>query len=382
MKKFLTSLSLCLALTSTFVQESSAISLTGASEWAQPYVYAGITSNIVPDSLQNSYNSPITRADFCALAVATYETVTGSEIRTRYSFSDTTDINVEKMAGLGVVSGTSDTEFSPDVSINRQEAALILNHLSNSLGYTLPEATATFADAQDISDWARDAVGKVCQAEIMNGTGNDEFSPQNSYTKEQSILTLLKVFTMVSGADMNALVQEGQAYIAQNPVVETPVVTKSNSDLYNSVLTPLAHALHSNYNFNDLSSNNLSELYFYYNSYQVGYVFLDINSDGVDELLIAEMYAYTPNQLIALYYLNGETPTLAFNAAERVHFYLCSDGLIASTGSSGFDSTESCTYELTSNGMVLVNDSRTKNPYNITDPWNPNYSSISTLAMG
>ena len=60
---------------------------------------AGIELGIVPESLQSAYAQATTRAEFCALAAGLYETVTGSEITDRMTFTDTEDENVEKDGG-------------------------------------------------------------------------------------------------------------------------------------------------------------------------------------------------------------------------------------------------------------------------------------------
>lgn len=229
MKKILTGLSLCFVCSPLFHQEVSAISLVGVSEWAKPYVYSGISNHLVPDSFQNNYTAPITRGEFCALAVATYEEITGSEITERKSFSDTTDENIEKMAGLAVVTGVTETEFSPDSTITREQAAIILSNLSAQLGMELEASDVDFDDYETISSWAVDAVGKVNRADIMGGTEGDTFSPKGNYTKEQSILTLLKVFSMATENDITVLITQAEEKIALMPVQQfyTPSIDGS-----------------------------------------------------------------------------------------------------------------------------------------------------------
>ena len=65
------------------------------------------------------------------------------------------------------------------------------------MGHPLPAAAPTFADNASISSWARDAVGRVKAAGIMDGTGNNQFTPQGTYTREQSILTILRLYNTV-----------------------------------------------------------------------------------------------------------------------------------------------------------------------------------------
>ena len=55
-----------------------------------------------------------TQAEFYALATALYETGTGSPITQRVTFSDTSDVNVEKIAALEMVNGVGNDRFDPD----------------------------------------------------------------------------------------------------------------------------------------------------------------------------------------------------------------------------------------------------------------------------
>lgn len=166
------------------------------SSWAAPQVNEAIAAGIVPDAFQSGYTRPATRAEFCALAVELYEAVTGTEITQRATFTDTDDLNVQKMAGLGVVLGVGDGTFNPDGTLTREQAATMLVRLAEAMGHPLPEGTATFTDNASIASWAVDAVGRVQAAGLMGGVGDNTFSPQGSYTVEQSILTALRLYDL------------------------------------------------------------------------------------------------------------------------------------------------------------------------------------------
>ena len=169
------------------------------SGWAAEQVNAAIAAGLVPESLQSGYTAPITRAEFCALAVELCETVTGEEITQRATFSDTSDVNVQKMAGIGVINGVGGGKFDPDGQLTREQAAAILSRLAEAMGRPLPGAAASFADNASIASWAMDAVGRVQAGGLMDGVGNGLFSPQGSYTREQSILTILRLYELTQG---------------------------------------------------------------------------------------------------------------------------------------------------------------------------------------
>jgi len=177
---------------------TTAPNLHTASSWAHEGITNAIDLGIVPVSLQNNYTNNITRAEFSALAVALYETVTGREITARTEFNDTTDINVQKMGGLGVVTGVGGGNFAPNNTLTREQAAVMLARLAYSIGQPLPQVASTFADNAQLSSWAVDAVGQIQAAGIMGGVGNNMFSGRGDYTIEQSIITMLRLFEILS----------------------------------------------------------------------------------------------------------------------------------------------------------------------------------------
>lgn len=199
--------------------------VASASAWAREGLNDAHNAGLIPAGLQAGYTQPATRAEFCALATALYETVTGTEpYYGRSVFTDTTDVNVSKMAGLGVVSGIGNGRFDPDGKLTREQAASMLSRLAEAIGFPLsarsstageaavatverpmaekpvftpPAATPpTFADNAAISSWAFDAVGQVQATGIMSGVGNNTFDPQGKYTREQSILTMYRLYAI------------------------------------------------------------------------------------------------------------------------------------------------------------------------------------------
>lgn len=168
------------------------------SDWARAAVDEAAALGFVPVPLRTRYTQTITRAEFCALAVRLYEGLTGQEVAGRSSFTDTDDLNVEKAASLGVIAGMGGGIFAPDAPLNREQAAVILTSLARSLDAPLSPAAPAFADSGAISAWAADAVGQVQQAGIMSGTGGGNFSPKDTYTREQSVVTIMNLYRRLS----------------------------------------------------------------------------------------------------------------------------------------------------------------------------------------
>ena len=173
------------------------------STWAQGYVQEAVAQGLVPQHLQTRFTDSITRAEFTHLGVALYESATGRTITGRTEFVDTDDVNVQKMAYVGVVRGVGGGRFNPDGLLTRQEAAAMLSRLIGVIETPMRNHTATFADGDSISTWATDYVGQMRLFGIMGGVGGNRFDPHGRYTIEQSITTMLRVFQMESVSDIN-----------------------------------------------------------------------------------------------------------------------------------------------------------------------------------
>jgi hypothetical protein len=192
---------------------SSDASIPQISEWLESDVNNAAEHGLIPDVLMfyppNSikrnqlntytpYQGYINRAQFCALAVQFYETVTGIEISERRYFADTSDINIEKIGGLGVVTGVGNDRFDPNGIISREQAAVILTRLAERLGQPLAEYTNTFSDSRDISAWAAMQIGQVQGVGVMGGTGNNRFSPKQAVTIEESIAVIARLYDILT----------------------------------------------------------------------------------------------------------------------------------------------------------------------------------------
>ncbi|NCE65946.1 hypothetical protein D1159_15505 [Pseudoflavonifractor sp. 524-17] len=206
------------------------------SDWAAESVSAAIAAGIVPEALQKKYASPITRAEFCALAVNFYETSAGKTITQTAAFQDTSDPAVQKMAGLGIVTGIGNGKFNPDGLLTREAAAVILVRLSAALGNPPAQAAPNFTDNNSISGWAVEPVGQCQAAGIMGETGGGRFQPQGTYTREQSIVTLMRIGDT---AAQNAVDTLAIGEIAGIPMGKTKAltVTSTPANVPNHTLT-------------------------------------------------------------------------------------------------------------------------------------------------
>lgn len=63
------------------------------------------------------------------------------------------------------------------------------------VGKTLPEVSEDlpFQDAEQIADWAKESVAVMYHWGILQGKEDGSFDPQGSFTREQCLLTLLRL---------------------------------------------------------------------------------------------------------------------------------------------------------------------------------------------
>ena len=178
-------------------------SLSNSSPWARVELEKAAGLGLITTALQAAnvdLRDSITRAEFAALTVRLYETVANRTISTGTNpFNDTSDSNAIKAAAIGVTVGVTPTTFAPHDLLTREQAATMLSRLANALGRPLTSVQTTFADSAQVSSWAFNAVGQVQTTGIMQGVGDNTFLPRGSYTREQSIATIVRTFDFLSG---------------------------------------------------------------------------------------------------------------------------------------------------------------------------------------
>ncbi|MHB1154191.1 MAG: S-layer homology domain-containing protein [Eubacteriales bacterium] len=87
--------------------------------------------------------------------------------------------------GLGLFLGTSDTLFSPDDYITREQLAVITMRTYN-LGVADPVEYQKYADHASISDWARNGVSSCLNARVFRGLYTEEnFKPNEPVTRAE-----------------------------------------------------------------------------------------------------------------------------------------------------------------------------------------------------
>ena len=99
----------------------------------------------------------------------------------------------------GIVSGVGNNEFHPEDPVTREQICLMLKKFAEKIKVELPVNTEekVFKDNDKISSWAADAVSACQKAGIVGGDANDNFNPSSGATRAQAALMLVKFSEIV-----------------------------------------------------------------------------------------------------------------------------------------------------------------------------------------
>lgn len=216
------------------------------SAWAQKSIEELILSDLYRESAFEAYTAGISRIRFVYLMVELYESLTGQSVKVDelVTFDDTTDEYALKAAKIGITNGIGDNKFGPDIILNREQMTTFIVRtleLANiDLDYS--EEIMSFDDDEEISNWARDSVYIAKSFKIIEGTGNNKFSPKRFATNEQALIMTHRLLGSYSDFKWYQEFKDDRIYI------------RINNELYNLKFE--------NNVILDLSSTDKGELYF------------------------------------------------------------------------------------------------------------------------
>lgn len=178
------------------------------SPWAIEEILEAKNLKLVPENLDSDFQNEITRAEFCQLAVELSKSVllkrNASIVElaqvknidlSNNPFTDTRDKNVIFAYHAGIVSGRDATTFDPHSKITRQEAAKMLGNTSKFFDVfeLVTFKDVSYSDDYNIASWALDDVRFLNKAGVMKGINPEKFAPKDLYTREQAMVTFLRL---------------------------------------------------------------------------------------------------------------------------------------------------------------------------------------------
>lgn len=171
--------------------------------WYTEYVSALAAAGIVNGKTETEFapDDAITRAEFVKIIAG----IAGAEAAS--SDSSFSDVSADAWyapyvawaSENGIVTG-SDGKFSPNSQITRQDMAVMIMRYVNQVSggeLDLVNEPAAFADEDQISSYASEAVSVMQQAGIINGKGGNYFAPKDSATRAEACKMLYMVMEQI-----------------------------------------------------------------------------------------------------------------------------------------------------------------------------------------
>lgn len=170
------------------------------NHWSKTYVLEMAKEGVLEGYPGGSFipNGLVTRAEFSKMMVSVLEltvvdyTTGFSDVFSNEWFAD----YVATMASKNYVAGYPDGTFKPNDNISRTEMAKILSNVIEVV-FTEEESVALisgFVDANEIPEWALDAVAEVTKAELIQGDNNNNFNPTDNATRGEAAAVIYRLF--------------------------------------------------------------------------------------------------------------------------------------------------------------------------------------------
>ena len=99
----------------------------------------------------------------------------------------------------GVTGGTSESEFSPNGLITREQMAVMIYRYATKVGAKwIIESELNFVDKAEISEYAIYQVNWALEKEIIKGYPDDTFLPKNNPTRAEAIVMLSRMMSLLN----------------------------------------------------------------------------------------------------------------------------------------------------------------------------------------
>ncbi|MEQ2444613.1 S-layer homology domain-containing protein [Pseudoflavonifractor intestinihominis] len=127
--------------------------------------------------------------------------VTGSNPFTDVKSTDYCYDAVRWAVESGITKGVSATEFNPNGLLTRQEIAAFLYRYAELVGYDTTKSgnIQLYQDADQVFDWAQDAMKWAVGSEIIKGASATQLKPADNATREQIAVMVWRLVTANQG---------------------------------------------------------------------------------------------------------------------------------------------------------------------------------------
>ncbi len=129
-------------------------------------------------------NDTVTREEFTAMIVRAFNLKSQnkaafSDVESGAWYEEAVNAAVENK----IVNGISESQFGISKELTRQDCAAMCARILDYWGVQTESTEEIFADDEKIADYAKEAVYRLKKLGIINGTGENTFSPETSCTR-------------------------------------------------------------------------------------------------------------------------------------------------------------------------------------------------------
>lgn len=168
-----------------------------AEDWYGDAVAAVYAQGLMMGTAEDTFAPEL--AATRGMVVSILHRLTGSPTVSAEVFEDVTADDwygqaVAWAASEGIASGTSADTFSPNAAVTREQLAALLCNFAAQQGMdtTARSDLSSFDDAETVSDWAQDAVSWAHAEGLLAGTSATTLSPQGEATRAQLAAMLVR----------------------------------------------------------------------------------------------------------------------------------------------------------------------------------------------
>ena len=168
--------------------------------WAYNAVSELFDKNIISGRSETRFspNDIVTREEFATMLVK----MSGVEIESGNAFKDVDagawyNGYVNTAYKYGFCNGTGKNTFGVGMEITRQDMCVMAYNTLKALGHNVPEGSLAFGDSDAIAGYAKAPVAALSGAGVVNGVGNNNFNPAGSATRAEAAVIIYKVLMYI-----------------------------------------------------------------------------------------------------------------------------------------------------------------------------------------
>ncbi len=176
----------------------------GQATWAEESIKAMAEKGILEGKGDGKFypNETVTREQFVKIIVEAFDLFDAS------ATADFADVQTERWSyghiasayNAGVITGVGGASFNAGGTMTRQDMAVIIYRVAEMAGLSYKGSSAVFTDNSSIAGYAKEAVGALYNAGIINGTGNNRYSPLDAVTRAQAAKIVYELLNVTGGA--------------------------------------------------------------------------------------------------------------------------------------------------------------------------------------